>query len=137
MGDTTKRLHASMYAEKPDPTKLRARAEAVLWAGRNTNQSEVEEFVHVLLSYIDCQAELADIKKNPIPLAVLDQIARQQEEINNLTADIKTKDERIKELEENQFPSEPTCKECGKPRKSLGILWENHLKPCKGRKKCQ
>jgi len=37
----------------------------------------------------------------------------------------------IEELKENQFPSEPICEECGKPRKSLGIMWENHFKPCK------
>ena len=48
-----------------------------------------------------------------------------------LLAEIKAKDERIKELEANQFPAEPICGECGKPRKCLGILWETHLKPCK------
>jgi len=37
----------------------------------------------------------------------------------------------IVDLKENQFPSEPICEECGKPRKSLGVLWENHFKPCK------
>ena len=37
-------------------------------------------------------------------------------------------------LRANQFPPEPICEECGKPRKCLGIMWENHYKPCKHRK---
>lgn len=32
----------------------------------------------------------------------------------------------IAELEENQFPSEPICSRCGKPRICLGVLWEHH-----------
>ena len=40
------------------------------------------------------------------------------------------KDE-IAKLKANQFPPEPICSECGKPRKCLGILWETHYKPCK------
>jgi len=51
--------------------------------------------------------------------------------IDRLTAELKAKDKEIERLAANQFPAEPICGECGKPRKCLGILWETHLKPCK------
>ena len=56
------------------------------------------------------------------------------EYVLELEAKVKIRDEEIATLKENQFPSEPICEECGKPRKSLGILWENHFKPCKKNK---
>jgi len=60
-----------------------------------------------------------------------EEVARGIRFYERLEAELKAKDERIEELEKNQFPSEPICEECGKPRKCLGILWENHFKLCK------
>ena len=34
-------------------------------------------------------------------------------------------------LKANQFPKEPICEECRKPRRCLGIMWARHAKPCK------
>lgn len=50
---------------------------------------------------VDAQQEQIEKLKTEkgIPLAVLDQIVRQQEELDRLTADLKAKDERIAELE--------------------------------------
>uniref|UniRef100_A0A6M3JD01 Uncharacterized protein n=2 Tax=viral metagenome TaxID=1070528 RepID=A0A6M3JD01_9ZZZZ len=33
----------------------------------------------------------------------------------------------IDSLTANQFPESPICSRCGKPRKSLGVLWDNHI----------
>lgn len=51
--------------------------------------------------------------------------------VDTCKAELKAKNERIKELEKNQFPSEPICEECGKPRKCLGIMWDKHYETCK------
>ena len=43
--------------KKPEPTEFRENAEAILWAGRNTNQSVVKELVNTLLAEIDRLAQ--------------------------------------------------------------------------------
>ena len=56
-----------------------------------------------------------------------DEIDREENEIADLKAENERLTKRIEELKANQMPDEPICPRCKKPRKFLGIIWDNHI----------
>lgn len=53
------------------------------------------------------------------------------DEFDRLTAENVTKDKEIEKLKANQFPLEPVCERCGKPRRCLGVMFDPHAYGCK------